>query len=126
MPITLSEFVQERFDERPLVRNVYSSVVEYQRAYINAGGLDDWLMALSGQTLPLSFLTQEIVPVYLRDARRSPYEIPSILASISRQYDITLPDVPGLLTAQFWEAQTSVPEPSEPEHSSTPTEHNAL
>jgi hypothetical protein len=98
---TFRNFVKSKFDSRPRLKEYYGSFDRYFKHYCDNNGLSDYLETLRGTTLPLA-ITNSLAKVYVEQCRRYPSEIHSILVSLARQYDVELPFIEGILTADYW------------------------
>lgn len=81
----------------------YENFENYLEHYLGNTGLSEWLEELRNTELD-EFWTEHVAYIFVLHGKRVPSEIPSILASISREYNVELPVVEGILTKPFWES----------------------
>lgn len=84
------------------MKKLYGSFEKFREQYIAGRDFTPWLETLRDREISLG-LTNNIVKTYLEFGRRTPEEIPSVLASISRTYNVEIPVVDGILTREYWE-----------------------
>lgn len=84
------------------MREAYGSYKTYREHYTNNHGLTPWLETLRNTELN-EFWTHHVARMFVIYANRQPSELPSILASIARQYNVELPCIEGILTPAYWE-----------------------
>lgn len=98
-PVFIANKYKSKSDE---MKKYYGSLARFKELYIANSGLTPWLETLRDHTPSLGLLNS-MVRTYIIDCDRVPGEIPSILASISRTYDVELPLVEGILTEEYWQ-----------------------
>jgi len=97
-----AHFILKRWQSlKPGMQEAYGGFEKFARYYTASRGFSEWLNSLHGTSLT-EWQTQDVATAYAKHARRQPHEIPAILASLHRQYNIDLPVVEGILTAQYW------------------------
>ncbi|WP_273206744.1 hypothetical protein [Marinobacter subterrani] len=75
----------------------------YMGYYLSGFGFSEWLETLRDSELE-EYQVECVARTFARYGRRTPEEMPSVLASIARQYNVELPAVEGILSATFWQA----------------------
>lgn len=99
---SFNTFVAKKYQAKPeKMKEVYGSLEAFRSMYAASNGLSEWFDSLRGQSISLG-LTNNIAKTFILESRRIPEEIPSLLSSLSRQYDIELPVVEGILTRDYW------------------------
>ena len=98
---TYYQFINAQYAASPTLQRYYGSEARYRDHYIANHGFGEWLESLRGQSLSLPF-TIRLAKIFLVHGGRSPDTLHMVLASISRQYDVELPVVGGILTADYW------------------------
>lgn len=78
--------------------------MQYKRDYPLVNGFSEWLDTLRNSEPSLQ-MTISIARTFIHHGKESPCMIPDVLASISRQYNIKLPVVYGILTTKYWQAK---------------------
>lgn len=108
--ITFDNYLKASFKANDHKDN-YDSFAEYVK--VNTKGLnifEPWLQEIKGT--PLSTVqAQSIAKTYLKYSKSTPSNIPRVLAALQRNYDLTLPAVEGILTADYWIKRGKVEEP---------------
>ncbi|WP_138438013.1 hypothetical protein [Marinobacter shengliensis] len=102
---SLKEFIKSKYEARPRLKQYYGSFEKYRTHYIATKGIGDWLESLRGQSLSRQFVDSSLSRVFIFECNRAPSEIPGILVSLARQYEIDLPVVEGILTKEYWARQ---------------------
>lgn len=98
---TYQQFIRGIYYRSSTLKKYYGSLGEYQDHYIQTHGFTEWLESLRGAKLTMR-LTYSVVRAFLRQGKRNPIDIPSVLGSISRQYGVEIPVREGILTEKFW------------------------
>jgi len=75
---------------------------EFKESYIGTYGFSEWLESIK-DSKPSTQFVNSIAKTYHKHANRTAVEMPMILSSIQRQYNIELPAVYGILSAEYWE-----------------------
>lgn len=102
-PKLYQDFVaKEYFSLSSAIQSAYGDPANHFTNYVRCHGFSDWLESLRDCELTESF-TERLAHTFVHYANRLPSEIPSVLVSIARQYNVELPVVEGILTAKFWE-----------------------
>lgn len=102
---SFNTYIAKQYKElNPGMREIYGSLDNFKRLFIANEGFTPWLETLRGKSISLG-LTNSIAKLYFEECKRYSNEIPSILASISRQYDVELPVVEGVLNGNYWKAK---------------------
>jgi len=97
---TYNNFIAELYADKP---NYYhASLKEFKQNYIDCYGFQEWLESLRDSE-PSKQFVNSIAKTFANHGKRTPAEIPMILASIQRQYNIELPAEHGILSAEYWE-----------------------
>ncbi len=99
--VSLQAFVSARFHAHPILQKYYGSAENYLAAYVRQYGAGEWLEALRGVQLDVE-ASIEVVSYYVEHANRGAEDIPRILGSLERQYDIAVPVEEGILTPEYW------------------------
>lgn len=75
---------------------------EFKESYINCYGFSEWLESLQDSE-PSTQFVNSIAKTFAKHGKRTAATMPMVLAGIQRQYNIALPAVAGILTAEYWE-----------------------
>lgn len=112
--ITFNTFIKQEFANRcdnDAVRKLYQKaggLRNFKRQYVTYNGFADYLARIRGAHLT-AIQTYHLARMFYSLGKRSPNEIPRLLAELERQYDITLPAVYGILTNAYWSARFDGP-----------------
>ncbi|MFS1429975.1 hypothetical protein LMH73_023400 [Vibrio splendidus] len=99
------------FTKRNMANNRYRSrytFESYKKAYSGSDDLRAWLEENANTAPDLKFVNS-LVKTYIKEFGRVIGDIPHLLVLLSRQYNIEVPTVPGILTNQYWEDKLSIP-----------------
>lgn len=100
---SFQSFVTNEFHAKSdCMKAVYGSAEAFRKFYLTTQGLAPYLETLRGTTPSLG-LTNNLVKTYIEECKRTPEEIPSLLASLSRTYEIEIPAEEGILTGEYWQ-----------------------
>ncbi len=105
--LTYHAFIKNEYADRcdtPAVRAAYKKAggfKAFKRNYVKYEGFTAYLTALKGCSLT-ALQTYHLVKPYLIYGERQPADVPALLASIARLYQIEYPAVHGLLTEDYW------------------------
>jgi hypothetical protein len=110
MFITYNAFIQSQYNEaceNKVVKNIYRKAggfKAFKRNYIKCYGFADYLISIRGVELT-AIQTYHIAKMFIVYGKRSASTLPMVLASVSRQYDIEVPAVYGILSKEYWLAR---------------------
>lgn len=96
MYISYYDWVYQKYSKNPYKHKMHFQT--YLDRYKKTNGFSDWLESLKGIQLTEN-QAQDIAKTY----NRSEKDTPAIFACLSRQYNIELPLVEGILTAEYWQ-----------------------
>jgi hypothetical protein len=102
MSITYNAFIKSQYDEKQNLKKYYGSLEKFKKNYIRAHGLSDWLESLRDKTLTIKEMIS-VARTFVSISKRKASELPMLLASITRQYNVELPVAYGILTPEYWE-----------------------
>lgn len=97
--ITYINFLKAQY-EKNNYKHLYASFENFKKSSLSFG-FQDWLLANSNTKPDLRFLTS-VAKTYIRYGCREASDIPMLLASLQRQYDIEVPVIEGVMTKDFW------------------------
>jgi len=98
---TYYQFIQEKYDGLGAIKKHYPGFRSYRDNYIECYRFQEWLETLRDQSISLTHVNS-LVKVYIEHSNIKVADTPSLLASISRFYNVELPEVYGLLTPDYW------------------------
>lgn len=84
---------------------------EFKESYISTYGFSEWLESLQ-DSKPSTQFVNSIAKTFAKHGKRTAATMPMVLAGIQRQYNIELPAVYGILTANYWEQRLWVITPA--------------
>jgi hypothetical protein len=84
-------------------KEVIPSIKTLESNYFITYGFVEWLESIKHVTLTVKQV-RSIALTYINLGEREIRDIPSILASISRIYDVEIPACAGIMTPSYWEA----------------------
>lgn len=105
-PQTFARFIAVKYEKSKLMHERVNqpfaiSLDSFAETYVASQGFSDWLETLRDQSLSLAFCINT-AKQFCFHGKRHFREIPGILASLSRTYNIEWPVVEGLYTARYW------------------------
>lgn len=102
-PMTrFQQFVHSRFTAlNPRLQSIYGDASQYEASFIQNHGFYPYLESLRCSSLSLEDC-EDLAFGYMKHGNRWPQEIHRILAGIAHQFDVDLPVIEGILTADFW------------------------
>lgn len=103
---TFRNFVSAKYQSRPKLKAYYGSFDKYFEHYFRNHRFAEWLETLRDSEPSLGFVNS-IARNYIQLCGVEPREISQILAGISRQYNVEIPAVEGILTPEYWEAKAA-------------------
>ncbi|GBO89215.1 hypothetical protein [Marinobacter salsuginis] len=106
MILTFRKFVKAKYDARPKLKTYYGSFETYFQHYFRNHRYAEWLETLRDSEPSLGFVNS-IARNYIQLSGVQPREISQILAGISRQYNVEIPAVEGILTPEYWEEKAA-------------------
>lgn len=105
---TFNAFVKSQYEERcenPVVAAIYrkeGGFKAFKKSYTATHDFSKYLETLRGLTLSAA-QTYHLAKMYLDHGDRKISELPAVLSSACRYYDIELPVVYGILTVNYWQ-----------------------
>lgn len=84
------------------MKKIYGSKEKFKEMYIANKGLSPWFETMRDKEISMGLLNS-IVRTYIQELNRTPEEMPGFLATISRDYNVELPVVEGILNADYWQ-----------------------
>jgi hypothetical protein len=110
MFITYNAFIQSQYNEaceNKVIKNIYRKAggfKAFKRNYIKCYGFAEYLVSIRGAELS-AIQTYHIAKMFIVYGKRSASTLPMVLVSVSRQYDIEYPTVPGILSKNYWQSR---------------------
>lgn len=103
MPVSFGNFINQEYKNlKDGMKKIYGSQAKFKTMYLANQGLHPWLETMRGHEIS-NGLVNNIVKTYIQEMNRTPSEMPAFLATISRDFDVELPVVEGILNADYWE-----------------------
>jgi hypothetical protein len=102
MSITYNAYIEAQYNEKPNLMKYYGSLAKFKANYIRSHGISDWLETLRDKTLTIKEMIS-VARTFVSVSKRKASELPMLLASITRQYNVELPVEHGILTPEYWE-----------------------
>jgi hypothetical protein len=100
---TFNQHTEEVFNDLgPKMQKLYGNKVEHRKQYVGNYDFTDWLKENKNHVMT-ELETKSLVDTYVEYGNRTYEDIPNVLRSIYRQYDIELPAVEGIATKEYWE-----------------------
>ena len=100
MPTTYRKFIISIYDADYRLQETMSKKGFIQH-YIDGFGFSEWLETLRNHTASYA-LVRSIAKTFFVHGNTSPDSMPMVLSSISRNYNLELPAVYGILSPGFW------------------------
>lgn len=100
-------FIERHYRAQPLrIQRLYPSLDAFSSQYVRSYGFTHWWESMRGAHLtePMTLHIGETLSNY---GGKSATDIPSLLVTLSRHYDISLPDTPGILEPAYWQRHLS-------------------
>jgi len=101
---TFDIFIAEKFAHMsPMTVLIYEDLASFKRSHIDQFGLSLWLANHVAGTHPNVADVESIVETYVDVCGMDPKSSNGIVANVARVLNVTLPDVDGLLTPEYWQ-----------------------
>lgn len=107
---TFNQFLKAQYEERcesSYVKALYQKeggFNTFKKNYLIGHNFNDYLETLRGMTLT-AIQTYHVAKMFFDHGDRKITEMPAILSSVCRYYNVELPVVYGILTAEYWESR---------------------
>lgn len=101
------DFIERQYLAQPLrIQRLYPSLDAFRSQYVRSYGFNHWWESMRGTqlTIPMLHHVGETLSVH---GGKGATEIPSLLITLCRQYDISLPDASGILEPAYWQRHLS-------------------
>ncbi|MCT8858108.1 hypothetical protein K5M76_21550 (plasmid) [Shewanella xiamenensis] len=114
MFVTFNTFIKALYDERcsnTIVSAIYRADGGFKaskRNYIKCYGFSEYLAHIRGTKLT-AIQTYHVAKMFIVYGKRPAADIPAILGSLIRQYEIDVPAVYGILAKEYWLARFDSP-----------------
>lgn len=108
MFVTYNQYIKALYQERcqnPVVKKIYhkeGGFKKFKRQYIYGFGFSEYLQYISNTALS-AIQVYHVARMYSTYGKRSNATLPMVLSSISRQYNLELPAVQGILSQEYWD-----------------------
>ena len=103
---TYIEFIRSEYNRRVesscvVMRKWCKNFEQFLPHYVSMHGFSVWLETYRDQS-PSIALIDSMIENYFTYGDITASEVPTLLASIARQYNMELPAVAGILTSDYW------------------------
>lgn len=106
-PLEFQGFINQEYQKRPLrIQRLYPSIEAFRAHYVRSFGFNAWWKSMAGSKLDMPMLLHIAETLTIHGDKR-PTDIPSLLITLTRQFDIGLPDESGILEPAFWQRHLS-------------------